>query len=157
MDDIVVARALHVAAVVLWIGGVGFVTTVLLPTIRRRANAEEGLRSFDAFESGFARQARITILLAGASGLYMLVRLDLWYRFAEAGFWWMHAMVMVWLLFSAMLFAAEPLFLHRWIKAAARTAPAGTFRAIEWLHRLLLALSLLTILGAVAGSHGLLY
>jgi len=76
VDDIVVARALHVAAVVLWIGGVGFVTTVLLPTIRRRANAEEGLRSFDVFESGFARQARITILLAGASGLYMLVRLD---------------------------------------------------------------------------------
>ena len=157
MDDIALARALHVAAVVLWIGGVGFVTTVLLPTTRRRAEVEEGLRLFDVFESGFARQARITTLLAGASGLYMIVRLDLWYRFAQVGFWWMHAMVLVWLLFSLMLFAAEPCFLQRRIAARAQTAPAGTFRAIEWLHRLLLALSLLTILGAVAGSHGLLY
>jgi uncharacterized membrane protein len=34
MDDVTIARALHVLSVVLWIGGVGFVTTVLLPTVR---------------------------------------------------------------------------------------------------------------------------
>jgi uncharacterized membrane protein len=33
MDDVTIARALHVLSVVLWIGGVGFVTTVLLPTV----------------------------------------------------------------------------------------------------------------------------
>jgi uncharacterized membrane protein len=31
-----IARALHVLAVVLWIGGVAMVTTVLLPALRRR-------------------------------------------------------------------------------------------------------------------------
>jgi uncharacterized membrane protein len=35
MHDIAVPRAFHVASVVLWIGGVGFVTTVLLPAVRR--------------------------------------------------------------------------------------------------------------------------
>jgi uncharacterized membrane protein len=35
MNDITIARALHILGVVLWIGGVGFVTTVLLPAIRR--------------------------------------------------------------------------------------------------------------------------
>ena len=35
MDDVAVARALHVLSIVLWIGGVGFVTTVLLPGVRR--------------------------------------------------------------------------------------------------------------------------
>ena len=34
MTDIVLARVVHVLAVVLWIGGVGMVTTVLLPAIR---------------------------------------------------------------------------------------------------------------------------
>jgi hypothetical protein len=34
MDDVTIARAIHVVFVVLWIGGVGFVTTVLLPAIR---------------------------------------------------------------------------------------------------------------------------
>jgi len=34
MDDVTIARAIHVVFVVLWIGDVGFVTTVLLPAIR---------------------------------------------------------------------------------------------------------------------------
>ena len=33
--DVVVARTIHVLAIVLWIGGVGFVTTVLMPAVRR--------------------------------------------------------------------------------------------------------------------------
>jgi uncharacterized membrane protein len=155
VDDISLARALHVLAVVLWIGGVGFVTTVVLPAVRRLKAGEERLPLFDAFERRFATQARITTVLAGLTGLYMLVRLDLWYRFLEATFWWMHAMVLVWLLFTLMLFVAEPLFLHRWIMARARTAPLPTLRLVEWLHRILLAVSLVTVLGAVAGSHGL--
>jgi len=35
MDDVTVARALHIFSIVLWIGGIGFVTTVLLPSVRR--------------------------------------------------------------------------------------------------------------------------
>lgn len=34
-DELALTRAAHVAAVVLWIGGVAFVTTVLLPAVRR--------------------------------------------------------------------------------------------------------------------------
>lgn len=155
MDDVALARALHVLFVVLWIGGVGFVTTVMLPAARRLNGAEERLPFFDAFETRFARQARITTVLAGLSGIYMLIRLDLWDRFLDLSFWWMHAMVLVWLLFTLMLFVAEPLFLRRWTMARARTDPASTFRFVEWLHRVLLALSIATVLGAVAGSHGL--
>ncbi|HEV2548270.1 MAG TPA: hypothetical protein VGU20_13105 [Stellaceae bacterium] len=153
MDDVAIARALHVLSVVLWIGGVAFVTTVLLPALRRRP-AEERLEVFDALERRFSHQARVTTLVAGASGFYMAARLDLWDRFHATAFWWMHGMVLVWLLFTAMLFIAEPLFLHRWLASRARRAPASTFRLVEWLHGCLLALSLVTILGAVAGSHG---
>ena len=35
----------------------------------------------------------------------------------------MHSMVGVWLLFSLLLFIAEPLFLHRWFLARAKAAP----------------------------------
>lgn len=156
MDDIALARAFHVLAIVLWIGGVGFVTTVMLPAIRRLKSAEERLAAFDAFERRFAGQARMTTLIAGLTGLYMLVRLELWGRFLIAGFWWMHAMVLVWLLFTVMLFVAEPLFLHRWLLARAKAAPEATFMLIERLHRFLLATSIITILGVVAGSHGYL-
>jgi uncharacterized membrane protein len=36
MDDLAVARTIHVLAVVLWIGGVAMVTTILLPAVRRQ-------------------------------------------------------------------------------------------------------------------------
>lgn len=155
MDDVVIARAFHVLAVVLWIGGVGFVTTVLLPAIRN-APAEQRLGLFDAIERRFANQARVITVIVGLTGFYMMARLDLWDRFHFAGFWWMHAMVLVWVIFTLMLFVAEPLFLHSWLQRRARAAPASTYRLVERLHRSLLALSLVTILGAVAGSHGFL-
>jgi uncharacterized membrane protein len=34
MDDVNIARALHIAAVVIWIGGVAMATTVVLPAVR---------------------------------------------------------------------------------------------------------------------------
>jgi len=64
--------------------------------------------------------------------------------------------VAVWLLFTLMLFVAEPLFLHRWLLTRANTRPESTFRLVERLHQILLALSLVTLLGAVLGSHGML-
>jgi uncharacterized membrane protein len=156
MDDLSVARALHVLGVVLWIGGVGFVTTVLLPSVGRMKTAEERVAFFEAIESGFAWQARGTTLLVGLTGFYMTAVWDLWDRFRDLAFWWMHAMVLVWLVFSVMLFVAEPLFLHRWFRDQAKRNPERTFRRIRRLHWMLLTISLITVLGAVAGSHGAL-
>jgi uncharacterized membrane protein len=154
MDDVTLARAIHVLVVVLWIGGVALVTTVLLPAVRRFKSIEERVAFFESVEQRFAGQARVTTAVAGLSGLYMIYRMDLWARFAMPAFWWMHAMVFLWLLFTLMLFIAEPLFLHRWFLARAGSAPESTFRLIQGLHWFLLSLSVITILGAVAGSHG---
>lgn len=154
MTDVVIARVVHVLAVVLWIGGVGMVTTVLLPTIRRSWPAEQRFSIFHDLEKRFANQARVTTVLVGLSGLYMVWRLDAWSWFQLASYWWMHAMVIVWLLFTLMLFVIEPLFLERQLTRRAAAAPERTFRAVEWLHRVLLVLSLLAVAGAVAGSQG---
>ena len=157
MDDVAIARALHVFGVVLWIGGVGFVTTVLLPAVRRMTDPAERVAFFEAIEGRFAWQARGTTLLVGVTGLYITEVWDAWDRFLDPGFWWMHAMAAVWLLFTVMLFVAEPLFLHRWFLRASEDRPEATFRLIERLHRLLLTVSLITVLGAIAGSHGLTF
>ena len=89
MDDVTIARALHVLAVVLWIGGVAFVTTVMLPEVRRSTGAEERIVFFETAERRFGAQARFTTLLAGLTGFYMVVRLDLWDRFLSVEYWWM--------------------------------------------------------------------
>jgi uncharacterized membrane protein len=154
MTDIVVARVLHVLAVVLWIGGVGMVTTILLPAIRRSYPPPQRFAALHILEARFARQARITTALAGITGFYMVWRLDAWDRFRSAEFWWMHAMVLTWLVFTLMLFVIEPLFLEPLLLRRAASAPERTYRMVEWLHRLLLGFSLLTVAGAVAGAVG---
>jgi uncharacterized membrane protein len=154
MDHAIVARALHVLGVVLWIGGVAFVTTVLLPAVRRMRSPEERVQFFEAIEGRFAWQARATTLLVGITGFYLVHVWNLWSRFASATWWWMHAMVLTWGLFTVMLFIAEPLFLHRRFLELARSDPERTFRRIERMHWLLLTVSLITVLGAVAGGHG---
>jgi uncharacterized membrane protein len=154
MNDIAVARALHVIAIVLWIGGVGLVTTVLLPAIRGAYPASERFHTFHLLEARFARQARFTTALAGATGFYMAWRLELWDRFHTAEFWWMHAMVLTWTIFTLMLFVIEPLFLERLLARQAAAAPEATYRFVQRLHWALLVLGLVTVAGAVAGSIG---
>ncbi|CAN1721651.1 Copper resistance protein D domain-containing protein [Hyphomicrobium sp. 1Nfss2.1] len=153
MDDFTIARAIHVVAVLFWIGGVAFVTTVVMPSIRDGSPPEKRLAAFHRVEGRFAWQARIWVALAGVSGFWMVYRADLWSRYADPRFWWMHAMLLVWLLFATMLFVVEPLFLHR--RMASSPGPAD-FRRMEWVHTLLLLLSLIALVGAIGGSHGLL-
>jgi uncharacterized membrane protein len=147
MDDVTIARALHVVSVVLWIGGVAFVTTVLLPTVRRLKARQEQMQLFNQIEQRFAWQARVSTAIVGLTGFYMLYRFDMWDRFRHAAYWWIDAMVAVWLLFTAMLFVVEPFALHRWLLAQSKLKPEATFKAVEWLHRILLFISLVTVLG----------
>lgn len=154
MDDFTLARVLHIFAIVPWIGGVAFVTTVLMPAIRRNEPPHERLAAFHRFEAGFAWQARLWVGLAGLSGLWMVHRADLWHRFADLQFWWMHAMVAVWAVFAAMLYVIEPLFLHRRMERS--PSPEGDFARMERMHRILLLASLLAVAGAMAGAHGLI-
>jgi uncharacterized membrane protein len=150
----VVARAVHVVAVVVWIGGVWLVTMVLLPAMRSNP-PEEWRRQFDAIEHDFAPQARFAAVLVLLSGVYMLYVYDLWDRFSDARYWWMHLMVGVWLIFAALLFVLEPLIIRHGVHEREQAPPATTLTRILWMHRLLLALSLVTIFAAVAGSYGL--
>jgi uncharacterized membrane protein len=132
--DVTHAGALHVLFVVLWIGGVAFVTTVFLPAVRDLRAPAERVAFFEMAERRFGNQSRVTTALTGLSGLYMIIRLDLWDRFLSVEYWWMHAMVAVWLLFTLMLFVAEPLFLDRFLLDHAKARPQSTFRLVERLH-----------------------
>lgn len=154
MDSLALARALHVVAVVIWIGGVGIVTTVLLPAIRRGESGADWLAAFQAIERRFVWQARIAILLVGATGFYMIAAADLWDRFRSPAYWWMHAMVGIWSIFAIGLFVVEPFIIDRRLPRWAIREPGTTFAWLARVHWLLLALSLVTVFGAVAGSHG---
>lgn len=149
-----VARALHVIAVILWIGGVAFVTTVLIPSIKQIPDIHDRLALFEQLEGKFALQARITTVITFITGLYLIDFMQIWGRFLQAEFWWMHFMVMVWLLFTLVLFVFEPWFLHAWFRKQALIDSKKTFKRVHIMHVVLLTLSLITVLGAMLGAHG---
>jgi uncharacterized membrane protein len=153
MDDLALARSVHVIAVLFWIGGVGFVTWVVMPALRASEAPADRLFRFHQIESRFAWQARIWVALAGLSGLWLIYRADMWARFAQPHFWWMHLMLALWLVFALMLFVLEPLVLHR--RMARSITPQADFVRMMRLHQVLSLLGVATVFGAVGGSHGL--
>lgn len=156
-NNFVIARIVHILAVVLWIGGVGFVTTVLIPSLRKTQTAESRLSLFETLEGKFSFQAKVTTLLTGVSGIYMLEVMDAWSRYLSISFWWLHLMTFVWIIFSLVLFILEPLFLHKWFHKKAMENDEKTFKVLQWMHIILLTLSLFAIAGAMAGSHGYMF
>lgn len=152
MTSLGVAIAIHVLSVLWWIGGLAFVTAVILPGLRS-GQLGDTRAAFKVIESRFEPQVRIAVLLAGLSGLYLLFRLDLWGGFRDPRFWWLDAMVLFWLLFMVLLFVVSPAGL------LARAGSSGggdsrVWRRMHRLHALLLMIALIIIGGAVAGSHG---
>ena len=87
MERYAFARVDPILGVVLWIGGVAMETTVLLPAIKRLKPAEEQISTFELIESRFAWQARVTTLLTGLSGDYLLYYTDGWNRYTDLRFW----------------------------------------------------------------------
>ena len=153
-DYFILARTLHVFGVVIWIGGVAFVTTVLIPSLKKIIDNDNRLDLFEQLEGKFAFQARIVTMITGISGYYMLDFMNAWDRYQQLQFWWMHLMTFIWAVFTIVLFVLEPLVLHRWFR---NQATKDSDKAFVWLHRMhkvLLTFSMLAVLGAVAGSHG---
>ncbi|MBE7633935.1 hypothetical protein F7642_06240 [Tenacibaculum finnmarkense genomovar ulcerans] len=154
MEYFTLARVIHVICVVLWIGGVSMVTTVIIPAVKGMNSKEDQIKTFEQIEGRFAIQAKITTVLTGLSGFYMLYVLDGWDRYFDYQYWWIHAMTLVWVLFTLVLYVLEPFILHKLFKKYAEENPSKTFSFIHKAHWFLLILSLITTAGAVAGSHG---
>ncbi|QKJ66219.1 hypothetical protein HQN60_05540 [Deefgea piscis] len=149
INDYALWRGLHVLGVVLWIGGVAFVTTILIPALRRSGN---DYALFEKLEHRFGLQAKLSTQIVLISGLAMLYLSNAWSRLADT--WWLWAMIVTWGIFTLMLFVLEPWLIHGWLKRKAQLDSAATMRLLQRLHYALLALSLLTVGAGVVGAHG---
>ena len=154
MNELVLARVIHVLCVIMWIGGLAMITTIFLPVIANMQTAEKKMDFFDRIKKRFAAQARYTTLLTGLSGFYMVHILDAWSRFTELRYWWMHSMVIVWLFFMLMLYIMEPKVFQKKVKKHTQDNPNKALIMMWKKHWVLLGLSLITVIGATAGSHG---
>jgi hypothetical protein len=138
MKDVIVARALHVLAVVIRIGGVSTATTVALTAVRRCDLGEDRMRASQPIEHRFDWEARVAVILVSLTGGDS----------RSACFWRMHAMVCLWLLFALFYSLLSPSS-----DDGAAERPQTVF---AWLHRdrwLLMIISVVTILGRSWGAR----
>ena len=154
IDDLALARAIHVLALVHWIGGVAVVTTIVLPRARALLDAKQAVAAFEAFERRFASQVRVSILLVGLSGAYMLMNDGAWDRLQHASFWWLHLMIAVWVLFALVVYVLEPLVLHRLFREFALRNKDRAFALATGLHALALTIAAFALGAGVVGAHG---
>lgn len=63
---------IHVIGVIIWIGGVAFVTTVIFPMMYRTEGSLEKALLFQRVEHRFAGMVRWLIVIVGATGFWIL-------------------------------------------------------------------------------------
>lgn len=147
-------RVVHLLGVVLWIGGVGLVATVILPLLIHGSDPVRGYRLFQGIVRRFAWQARVTTVLVGLSGFYLLDLLEFWRRLMTLASWWVWMMIALWSFFTVVLFVVQPLATRRDADDAIPDDPAQALRAALRLHWVLLVLSLVTVAAGASGAHG---
>jgi uncharacterized membrane protein len=150
----VIARALHVLSLIIWIGGLATVTTVILPAMHQFDSSEQKAWLFDQVERRFRPQARIAWLIVGMTGLYMLAWLGAWARFVDVHYWWMDLMVALWAVFGLILFVMEPLIVGPRMRAQLTNESTQALTRTQTLHWILLVISLLVIGFVIAGIYG---
>ncbi|NTU43288.1 MAG: hypothetical protein HGA78_09635 [Nitrospirales bacterium] len=145
--------ALHVVGVVIWVGGVSFVTTTVFPMIMRLEGSLEKVLFFQGVEHRFARIAKAMVALVGITGVLLLQLTGEWSMlFTKAGIG-PTLMLIVWLFYVFIL-----LFEARIFKAVFGTGgqhdTEKVFFHLTVFHWVILGLSLLAVGVGVWAGHG---
>jgi uncharacterized membrane protein len=139
---------LHVVAVVLWIGGVGFVTMVLFPALQVMEDSMEKVRFFLRAEKRFSTLAKAYIVLVGITGALLFINRGGFGSLTTGEAYLLGFKVFVWLLFAILLFGAERRLMK--VLISAQTAPDVAFRRLSLFHWVMLILSLIAITFGIA-------
>jgi len=144
--EYVIALTIHVLSIVIWIGGVAFVTLVTFPMILRMDKSLEMVMVFQGVEHRFGKIAKVMVVLAGLSGLYLLS-----VKGFSAGVW---IMIVLWVVYASLLFGLEKMIFKKLFSRPGAQADMKTvFNALQIFHWVVLALSLSAIAAGIYAAH----
>ena len=145
--------AIHVLAVVIWIGGVAFVTMIIFPMITRTEGSLEKVLFFQGVEHRFAKIAKLCVLIVGLTGgwlLYVTGEWNLLFRSSGIG---PSLMLIVWAFYVFVLLGEAKLF-NLIFRGEAQQDTTKVFFRISVFHWVVLGLSLLAVAVGVLAGHG---
>jgi uncharacterized membrane protein len=154
MDTILkISAALHVMGVVIWIGGVAFVTIILFPMIQGMEDPFEKALLFQRVEHRFAKVARLMILVVGITGLYNLHQKGLYLLLPSRAGLWLDLMIGVFVAYALLIFGLEKALFKRIFKDIKRMDADQVFFRMSAFHWVVLVLSLLAVGAGVIGTY----
>lgn len=155
MPDMILklSAALHVIGVVIWIGGVGFVTMILLPMVHSMTDPMEKALLFQGVEHRFSKIVKWVIVLVGITGLYNLYRKGLYVIMPTWQGLWLDLMIGVYVVYALLIFGLEKALFKRIFKDMKNMDADQIFFRMSVFHWVVLALSLLAVGGGVIGAH----
>ncbi len=150
----VIALIIHVLSIVIWIGGVAFVTMIVFPMIQRTQSSLEQVMMFQGVEHRFSKIAKWMILISGLTGIYMLHEKGFPFLTTSSSIHvWL--MILVWAFYASLIF-----FLEKRIFKKLFTKPSGEqlkteqiFFRLQVFHWIVLTLSFSAIVAGVWGGH----
>lgn len=145
--------AIHVTTVVLWIGGVAFVTIIIFPLLLGMEDSFEKVLLFQRVENKFAKQARIYAWTAGITGgllLYLTGRHRELFTMNTLG---PTVMLIVWLFYILVLTFEKKIFAVLFSQPDKLDA-AKIFLRLNIFHWIILGLSLSAVFVGVWTGHG---
>ncbi|MBF0565766.1 MAG: hypothetical protein HQK89_11025 [Nitrospirae bacterium] len=146
--------AIHVIAVVIWIGGVSFVTVVVFPMILRMEDSMEKVLFFQGTEHRFARIAKACVVVVGLTGGGLLQLTGEWKNlFTKAGIG-PTVMLLVWCFYVLVLLFEKNLF-KVMFKGEAQHDTRRVFVRLTGFHWVVMGLSLMAVgIGVYTGHAG---
>lgn len=148
-----VLAAIHVLGVVIWIGGVAFVTMIVFPMLMRMEGSLEKMILFQGVEHRFAKIAKISVAAVGITGAWMLQITGEWKTLFSAAGIGPTLMVIVWTFYLLVLLFEGRLF-KVLFRGEAQQDTSKVFFRLSAFHWVVLGLSLLAIGVGVWASHG---
>ena len=149
---------IHVLAVILWIGGLAFVTILIFPSLYKMQEALQKVLFFQRIEHRFAPLARIYSATVGITGIVMLVHTG-WYKllFTGEGLF-LTIMFLIWVFWIVMLFGLEPLVIKKMLESMAKSGDKmeidSVFKRMNVMHWVLLFVSMVAAASGIIFAHG---
>jgi uncharacterized membrane protein len=144
---------IHVICVIVWIGGVAFVTTVIFPMMYRTEGSLEKALLFQGVEHRFAGIVKWLIGIVGITGFWLLFAkygLAILAQPKAAG---LVIMIFAWALYTTILLLERKIF-GRIFADPEKIDMNKALRMINVMHWFLLAISFSAVAGGVWFGHG---
>jgi len=145
--------AVHVIGVVVWIGGVAFVTMIVFPMLTRMEDSFEKVLFFQGIEHRFARIAKSSVAVVGLTGGWLLYITGEWRTlFSMVGIG-PTLMIIVWSFYLFVLLFEGRIF-KMIFGGRAQQDTEKVFSLLSRFHWVVLGLSLLAVGVGVWAGHG---